>query len=266
MRLTTKLDRFTTADLRLSNAAVDADAGDLAAPEAARSAAAPSPAAVNVAVEEIVPGVWYLIGGSHHSVAIEFADHLMLVEAPQSEARTLAAIASARALRPEKPLRYVVNTHHHFDHSGGVRAALAAGLTIVTHAGNESFYREVAGREFTIAPDSLARTPGEARIEPITESRVFQDAMQTVEVHPLVGNAHSETMLVVYLPRERLLIEADVYSPPAPNATNPLPAVFAPNLVENIQRLGLRPARIVPIHGRVVPAADLEAAARVASR
>jgi glyoxylase-like metal-dependent hydrolase (beta-lactamase superfamily II) len=264
MRMTTKLDRFTTADIRLSRAAVDADAGDLAAPESVRSAAPPA-ATVNVTVEEVAPGVWYLAGQSHHSVAIEFADHLMLVEAPQSEARTLAVIARARELRPDKPLRYVVNTHHHFDHSGGIRAAVAAGLTVITHAQNEAFYREVAERPHTINPDSLARAPQPLQLEPVTAKRVFQDAMRTVEIYPIEGSGHATTLLMVYLPAERLLIEADVYSPPAPGAVNPPPAVFAPNLAENVQRNGLRVARIVPIHGRVVPFAALQAAARAAA-
>jgi glyoxylase-like metal-dependent hydrolase (beta-lactamase superfamily II) len=265
MHLTTRLDRFTTADIRLSNVIVDGEPGDLAAPDSVRAATPPA-AAVNVAVEAIAPGVWYLAGQSHHSVLIEFADHLMLVEAPQSEARTLAVIAQARQMVPAKPLRYAVNTHHHFDHSGGVRAAIAEGLTLVTHRGNEAFYREIAARPFTIAPDILARAPRELVIEAVTDRRVFEDAMRTVEVHSIEGNAHSETMLMVYLPRERLLIEADVYSSPPPGATNVAPAVFAPNLADNIRRLNLLVARIVPIHGRVVPIGDLHAAARAAAR
>jgi glyoxylase-like metal-dependent hydrolase (beta-lactamase superfamily II) len=103
-------------------------------------------------------------------------------------------------------------------------------------------------------------------IEAVTDRRVFEDAMRTVEVHSIEGNAHSETMLMVYLPRERLLIEADVYSSPPPGATNVAPAVFAPNLADNIRRLNLLVARIVPIHGRVVPIGDLHAAARAAAR
>jgi glyoxylase-like metal-dependent hydrolase (beta-lactamase superfamily II) len=198
-------------------------------------------------------------------VAIEFADHMMVVEAPQSEARTRAALAGARRQRPEKPLRYLVNTHHHFDHSGGIRTAIAEGLTIVTHAGNEAWYREVASRAFTIAADSLARAPREPQIETVTDRRIYQDASRTVEVHALEGNAHSATMLVVWLPRERLLIEADVYSPPAAGATNVPRAIFAPNLVENVTRLNLRPANVVPIHGRMVPWADVAAAARAAA-
>ncbi len=132
-RLVTKTDDFTTADVRVSKQTADGDTGDLAAPAAAASAALPVPQPPNVTVEEVSPGVWLLAGGSHHSAVVEFADHLMLIDAPQNDARTLAVIAKARALRPGKPLTHVVNSHHHFDHSGGVRAAVSEGLTVNTH-------------------------------------------------------------------------------------------------------------------------------------
>ena len=114
---------------------------DLAAPATVASRRAPSPQPVNVTVEEASPGVWLLAGGSHHSALVEFSDHLLLVDAPQNDARTLAVIAKARELRPGKPLTHVVNSHHHFDHSGGIRAAVAEGLTVITHEGNARVHR-----------------------------------------------------------------------------------------------------------------------------
>jgi glyoxylase-like metal-dependent hydrolase (beta-lactamase superfamily II) len=264
MHITTKLDRFTLADIRLSSAVIDTVVADLEATADLRGPGTPVQQ-INIAVEELAPGVWYLAGQSHHSALIEFADHLMLVEAPLGEERTLAVIARARELKPEKPLRYVVNTHHHFDHSAGLRAAIAEGLTVVTHASNEAFVREMAERPFTVAPDALARAPRPLQIETVSDRRVFEDATRRVEVFPLEGSQHAETLLAVYVPANRLLIEVDVYSPPAPDAVNPPPAVFAPNLVENIRRLSLRVDRVVPLHGRVATFAELEAAAQAAA-
>ena len=264
MHMTTKLDRFTIADIRLSSATIDPVVADLEATAEIRGAGSPAPQ-INITVEELAPGVWYLAGQSHHSAVIEFADHLMLVEAPQSEERTLAVIARARELKPEKPLRYVVNTHHHFDHSAGLRAAIAEGLTVVAHASSEAFVREIAERPFTVSPDALARAPRPLQIETVSDRRVFEDATRRVEIFPLEGSRHAETLLAVYVPANRMLIEVDVYSPPAPNAVNPPPAVFAPNLVENIRRLNIRVDRVVPLHGRVATFAELEAAARAAA-
>lgn len=232
---------------------------DLAAPEAARGPA-PTPV-INVAVEDLAPGVWRLAGGSHHSVLVEFEDYLMLIETPQSDARTLAVIAKARELRPDKPLRYAVNTHHHHDHSGGVRAAISEGLTIVTHAGNAAFYRDVARRPHTLAPDALSRAPKTPTIVTVGEKRVFQDRLRTVELHHVRGSPHSETMLIAYLPTERILVQADAFNPAPPNAQSPV-YPFAKNLVENIERLGLRVERVAALHGRVVEFAEVREGAR----
>ena len=261
MRIVSELDgRWKLSDIRLSRISVNQDPGDLALPPELRSAP-PAQAPVNVTTEEVAPGVWYLSGQSHHSVAIEMRDHMLLVEAPHSEARTLAVIEKARALRPNKPLRSVINTHHHFDHIGGLRAAISQGLSVIPHERNKTALEVLARRRHFIVQDALATSRRGPRIQGIGVRAVLSDATRTVEIHHIRGSRHAETLLMVYLPAERILIEADVYSP-APSATAAAPAApFAANLLENIERLGLRIERIVPIHGRVVPLSDLRAAA-----
>jgi len=156
MHIVQRLDNLPWSDLRLASTRVNADVGDLAAPAAVKIAS-PAAVAVNITIDSIAPGVWHLTGQSHHSVAIEMPDHMLLVEAPQNEARTLAVIERTRALRPGKPIRAVINTHHHFDHSGGIRAAMSEGLTIVTHSANAPFFKDLAKRQFLIVPDRQAR-------------------------------------------------------------------------------------------------------------
>jgi glyoxylase-like metal-dependent hydrolase (beta-lactamase superfamily II) len=155
----------------------------------------------------------------------------------------------------------VINTHHHFDHAGGIRAAISEGLTIITHSSNVPFFRDLAKRQHFIVKDALARLPKPLRIESVTTKQVLASGTRKVEIHHIAGSAHAGSLLMVYLPAEKLLIEADVYSPPAANATTIPPAPFAANLVENIDRLRLNVERIVPIHGRIVPISDLRAAA-----
>jgi len=273
-RITSKTDKFTTADIQVSKNTVNGGTGDLAAPAAAKSAPAPDLPPPVVTSEEIAKGIWYLAGQSHHSVLVEFADHLALIEAPQNEVRTGAVLAKVKELKPDKPLKYVVNTHHHFDHSGGVRRAMAEeGVTLITHAGNKAFFEEIAKRPSTLYPDTLSKSPKTPSILTVTDKYELKDATRTVEIHH-IPNLHSETMLMVYFPAERLLVEADLYNPPAPPAANaPPPAPNAPAPVfpfaravaETVQKLGLRVDRIVPIHGPIVPYRNLEAAARAAS-
>src|SRR5688572_15452708 len=155
-KIVSKTDKYTVADISVSNNAVNGDVGNIEAAEDVKGAPVP-PATAEVTVEEAGKGLWYLTGGSHHSILVEFADHLALVEAPLNEARTLAVIAKAKELKPDKPLRYLINTHHHFDHSGGIRAAVAEGMTIVTHEANTALYEEIVARKHTIVEDALAK-------------------------------------------------------------------------------------------------------------
>jgi glyoxylase-like metal-dependent hydrolase (beta-lactamase superfamily II) len=260
----TQITRYAgaiVAEYDFTRVEVGETADDLAAPNGTSAGPPPSPP-VNVTTEELAPGVWYMTGGSHFSVLVEFEQYLMLIETPQSEARTLAVIAKARELRPDKPIRYAVNTHHHYDHAAGVRAAMSQGITIVTHSGNTAFLRDVARRRHTLQPDALASAKRSPRIEGVRSRRVFEDRSRTVELHHLRDSPHSATMLVAYLPTERLLVQADAYNPAAPNASPPPAFPFARNLIENVERLELRVDRVAALHGRVVPFSEIREAVR----
>jgi len=250
-RLTTKTDQYTTAEIRVTKQTIDG-AGDLAAPPAVIAAPAiTGPAPATVTAEELAKGIWFLAGQTHHSVLVEFADHLTLIEAPQNDTRTLAVIAKAKSLRPGKPLTEVVNTHHHFDHSGGIRAAVSEGLTVMTHKANASFYQNAAARPHTIAPDALAKSPKPLKLVAVDEELALKDSAMTVNLYHVAGNPHADTLLMAHFPRERILVEVDAFSPNA--AVQP----YAANLRENITRHGLKVDRIVPLHGTIVPYSEL---------
>jgi glyoxylase-like metal-dependent hydrolase (beta-lactamase superfamily II) len=263
-RITVKTDQYPGGHLQITSNAVNGDVGDIAAPEAAKSAAAPTAVPTPmVTSEEVGRGIWYLAGQSHHSILVEFADYLALIEAPQNEVRVGAVLEKVKELRPDKPLRYVVNTHAHFDHSGGLRRIMAeTGITIITHEGNKAFYEAIAQRDSTIYPDTLSKAPRAPVIQGVTDKYELKDATRTVEIHH-IPNMHSNTMLIVYFPMERLLVEADLYTPPAPNAPAP-PQGFpnAKSVADTVQRLRLRVDRLLPIHGFIVPYRNLEAAVR----
>jgi glyoxylase-like metal-dependent hydrolase (beta-lactamase superfamily II) len=256
-RLTTKTDNYTTADIRVLRQSFDGETGDLSAPAAA-TAATPitgtEPATVTA--DEVAKGIWFLAGQSHHSVLVEFDDHLTLIETPQNDTRSLAVIAKARELRPGKPLTQVIITHHHFDHSGGIRAAVAEGLTLITDKASAAFYQEAVGRPHTILPDALVRNPKPLKVEAVDSQMVLQDKTMTVNLYHIDGSPHADTMLMAYFPRERILVEADLYNPAA--MLNP----FAANLVDNVKKRNLRVDRIIPIHGTIVPYTDLVKAVR----
>jgi glyoxylase-like metal-dependent hydrolase (beta-lactamase superfamily II) len=232
---------------------------DLTAPEQARNATIP---AVNVATQKLADGVYYLTGGSHHSLAIDQRDHIVIVEGPQDEARSLAVIAKAKELIPSKPIKYLINTHAHFDHSGGLRTYVDEGATIVTHAMNRPYYEKAWSAPHSLSPDRLEQSRKSPIFETFLDKHVLTDGSRSIEIYPIQSSGHNDAFVMVYLPREKVLAEADAFTPTAADA--PLPATpnpFTVNLYENIQRLKLDVRQIAALHGpRVTTMADLRAA------
>lgn len=236
----------------------------LNAPDEIQKGQAP---AITVKVDKLADGVFYLTGGTHHSVAIEQKDHVVLVEAPLNEARSLALIEKIKESIPGKPIRYVINSHLHFDHSGGLRTFVNEGSTIVTHKLNEAYYKQAWGAPRTLNPDLLAQSKKAARFETFTDKLVLNDGQRKVEIHNIAGSGHNDGFAFVYLPAEKILIEGDAYTPTAASA--PLPASpnpYSVNLYENIQRLKLDVDKIAALHGpRLVTLNDLRAAIGLAN-
>jgi glyoxylase-like metal-dependent hydrolase (beta-lactamase superfamily II) len=227
---------------------------DITTSDAVRTPDSPPRVDVNM----VSDGVLYLTGGTHHSVAVEMRDHVVVIEGPLNDERATAVIARVKEAIPGKPIRVVVNTHHHFDHAGGLRAFVDEGATVVTHRLNRPFYERAWGQPRTISPDRLSRSDRPAGFRTVSDRLVLTDGSRVVEVHHLAGNTHDEGLLVAYLPRERILIEADAFTVNVPNAPVPAtPNPFSVNLYENIQRLKLQPARILGLHGQATDMAEL---------
>ena len=230
----------------------------LAVPDMVREATV---APVRVETQQLADGVWYLGGSSHNSVAVELADYSVVIEAPLNEERSLAVIEEVYRLIPDKPIRFVVNTHHHWDHLGGLRAYVHEGATVITHDGNRAYYEElVTEKQWILEPDRLSLYPPEEVAEGYTFETfrgkyVLSDGARTIEMHQMQGLRHSAGMLIAYLPTEKIVIEADLYSPRGPQAPA-TPDASSLTLYDNIKRLQLDVDTIAPVHGRVVPMSD----------
>jgi hypothetical protein len=244
-------------------------------PEVVRTAVTPRP---RVESTKLAEGVWLLGGGTHNSLLVDFKDYVAVIEAPNNEARSLAVIAEAERLAPGKQIKYVVNTHHHFDHSGGLRTFLSHGTTIVTSESNKQYYLDIlfSTAPRTLYPDRFAefnpmywisRRPAPSETvsgasntigkyvitdgERIVEVLHVQDMAYELGDPSLRQGNHGEDMLMVYLPKEKILFNADLYSPPAPGAAPAAPTVAARTLQQNLIKYKIVPERHVPVHGRV---------------
>ena len=238
-----------------------------AVPMAVQQATRPQ---VRVQSTQLAQGVWLIGGGSHNSVLVEFRNFVAVVEAPQNDERSRAVVAEVRRLVPNKPIRYVVNTHYHWDHSGGLRGLVAAGAQMVTHDGNVEYYnRMMFGTKRTLMPDSLSEReellgttirPQYVRVtnqpQMITDRAWGSpDAGRIMEFYS-VGtgsppwSSHNEFFIVAYLPQERILINADLYTPPQPGTEGPsTPPEGMVALGQIIRANNLNVATHVPIHG-----------------
>ena len=205
----------------------------------------------------LADGVHHVLGTSHNNVVIEMRDHLVVVEAPLYEERSLDVIKAIKQRFPGKPIRYLVPTHHHIDHSGGVRAFMAEGATVVAPVIAGEFYTRVAKAPHTARPDTLQKTGRAVVLETHGNWRALTDGSRQIEIYAL-PTSHAEDFQIVYLPREKILIEAD-HASPRKNQIRPGPYPNA--LLQGIEKLKLDVAIIAGIHGDTGNMQGLRAAA-----
>lgn len=211
---------------------------------------APTPPATSPFSSEQLGNGVYLITGGYAAVAVDLKDHILVIEGGQNDQRSEAVINEVKRLIPNKPITQLVNTHAHFDHTGGVRAYIAEGATVITHESNVAYLKKILAYPHTLSPDKLARYPKAAKFQGVKEHLTLTDGEHVVELYHEQGFGHHDGALIAYLPKEKVLVEADAFNPPAAPVTQ-TPANISPfnqNLVENIERLKLDVQRIVPIH------------------
>jgi glyoxylase-like metal-dependent hydrolase (beta-lactamase superfamily II) len=213
---------------------------------------------VPVKSEKVADGVWYMTGVRAYSVLIEMKDYLIVIEAPHGEQLSLAVMAEVKKLVPNKPIKYLINTHHHFDHSSGLRTYAAEGITIVTHEVNRPYYERAALNSWNLAPDRLAKSKKKPVFQTMGDNMVLTDGTRSVELYQIVRDPHHDGLIMAYLRKEKLLIEADAFTPGPAGAEPPkVPSPAAINLEANVRRLNIEVDRILPLHGRIVPYGDL---------
>jgi glyoxylase-like metal-dependent hydrolase (beta-lactamase superfamily II) len=190
---------------------------------------APSWGAGGEPVRELASGVWAIQESGYWSLAVAFSDHVLVVEAPSSGVP--AIITRLGALAPGKPIRFVIPTHHHDDHAGGVGHYVAAGATIVTTPGNRRYLERMANARSTLRPQEPGSPPRPPAIETVNGGRKeFTDGVRTVEIHDIGPSPHADEMLVAWIPAEGILYQSDLgptEGPVNPNTNNPTTAHFA---------------------------------------
>ena len=250
-----KQDGFPTLDITINDVQPNAA---VSLPVPGNVAAAPAPPDTPMAtIDKVGDGLWSLNSAGTRSLAVEFADHIVMLEGPTSDARSRVVNDLVRQTVPSKPIRYVVNTHAHYDHAGGLREYVAEGITVITHESNKAFLEAAWARPRTI--EDTAPTSNKPVIETAGDKRVLSDKTRSVELYHVPGSGHHTGQLIAWIPKERILLYGDGYNPPAgDDIRNPERGPdYAAQMVQRVQELRLNPERIAPVHGRVVPYKNL---------
>jgi glyoxylase-like metal-dependent hydrolase (beta-lactamase superfamily II) len=219
-----------------------------------------APGPLEEQVEQLADGVFvlrHIAARNQHSLAVEFKDHILVVEAPGTSAGADKLIARIKTIIPGKPIRYVAITHHHGDHIGGLRSFIAEGATVITTPGNRQLITALAQ-----APqfDRLREQPRELKLLIIDKGKhVLSDGSRTVELLDIGPNPHARELVVAYLPQQRILFEADVFS--KPYTTRPIGPVqpITASFAARVRELDLKVDRIVGVHGLSATSSEFSA-------
>jgi len=206
---------------------------------------------------ELAPGVQHAVGGSHNSMIVEMRDHLVVFDSPVSDGQSNVVLRLAREKFGNKPVKYLVLSHHHMDHAGGLRVYVAQGATLVVGKGNADYFRRVLASPFTRNPDLPARDLTTATIVEVTDKWVDTDGSREVQAY-LVENPHAAGYLIGYVPDARVGFVVDIWSPgagPLPDKLNPPLAA----LVTGVKKAGIQPVKFAGGHGGVADYAPLAA-------
>jgi glyoxylase-like metal-dependent hydrolase (beta-lactamase superfamily II) len=209
------------------------------------------PPAMTVTQEKLGDGLIRLTTGqgSYDSLLVEFKDYVMMLEAGQPEARSIAYLAETRKIFPNKPLRYVWNSHPHADHTGGLPALVAEDVTIITQENNRAFLERALNTPRTLLNDSLAKNPRKVKIETVGEKKVYSDGNRVVEFHHIYPTPHSNGLTIAYIPREKILFQADYTLPAAGQQPNDHIRALQPI----VEKLKLDFEVYMPVHRGAAP-------------
>lgn len=221
-------------------------------------------AAPQVDITQVADGVWDLRVGTNGGAVVEFEDHLLMFEVYGNEANSLARIDAANNLVPGKEVTQVILSHHHFDHSGGIRAAVSRGLTIISKRENEGILREMVSRPAPNFPDALARNPQPLKFMAVDEHLVLEDDMARVDIYEVIGHMHMTEAVFAYMPEDRILMQGDMFDIGWDWHW------WGGNYMDSVEYWDLNPATDIPVHGRVsqfdevIENIDIQVAAAVA--
>jgi len=204
-------------------------------------------------LSELAPNVQQVVGGSANNLIVALKDGLVVFDAPVSDLQSRWVIDAAKAKYPGKPIKYLVLTHHHMDHTGGMRAFVAEGATVVVPAPDKAYFEKVVHAAHTVAPDSLANHPKSAEIVEVKDEMSLKDEGGEVKLYN-IPNPHVEGMLIGHVVKDNVVWVTDIWSPG--RDANRTPGVLS--VAEAVKKHGIKDATFAGGHGSTAKQSVLE--------
>lgn len=204
---------------------------------------------------ELGPNVQHVEGGTANNLIVNMKDYLVVFDAPYGELQSRWTIDAAKAKYPGKPIKYLVLTHHHMDHTGGMRTYVAEGATVVVPAPDKAYFEKDVRAPRTIVPDALQMHPRPANIVEVKDEMTLKDDTEEVRIIAL-DNPHVHGMVFGYLPKENVAYVTDLVSPRGPVGRTDQTVAFGAALKKH----GITGATIAGGHGTTAKQADIEPA------
>jgi glyoxylase-like metal-dependent hydrolase (beta-lactamase superfamily II) len=204
---------------------------------------------------ELAPNVQHVVGGSANNLIVAMRDGIVIFDAPVNEGQSRWVIDAAKKKYPGKPISHLVLTHHHMDHTGGMRTYVAEGATVVVPAPTKAYFEQVVKAPHAVSPDALQKQPRPANIVEVTETMTLKDDTVQINLHN-IPNPHSEGMLIGHVVRDNLIWVTDLISPRGPIARNAATVAVG----NALRKHNITDATIVGGHGTTAKQSDSAAA------
>jgi len=145
-------------------------------------------------------------GGPYHALIAEFADFILITEAPLDRNVSKKVIQKAKEIIPNKPVKYLVQSHHHNDHIGGVLGYVLEGATVVTTKDAAWLVKKMV----EVFASTLGSTVANPKLEPVNGQWSTKDKMNECITADIGPTSHARQILLTYFPKQKVLFQADL--------------------------------------------------------
>jgi glyoxylase-like metal-dependent hydrolase (beta-lactamase superfamily II) len=202
---------------------------------------------------ELAPGVQHTQGGGANNLIVEMDDHLVMFDSPYGEAQSRMAIDLAKAKYPGKPIKYLVQTHHHMDHSGGMRTYVAEGATILVAAQTQAYFNKALRNARAVANDEQQKARKPVKIVAVKDQHVLKDkAGNEIRIYN-IKNPHADGYLLGHVVKANVVFVTDLISPRGPVARSEGSLAVG----EALKKYGITGSTIAGGHGTTAKQAEI---------